>query len=289
MKISDPKMITGAGGMPKVRLVSADGAQVEVYLHGGHVTSWIPAGGNERLFLSQDSEFDPGAAIRGGVPVIFPQFGSLGILPKHGFARLLPWELSSMGGDQQRATAEFYLGDDESTRLYWPYSFRVKLKVSVGGTRLGLDFIVMNTGNQSFPFTAALHTYRRLENLTDTLIYGLHGLHYHDTANRAAPADWVERVQTEAQVRFSGEVDRIYHQVSEPLRLVEPDRITTIAITGFPDAVIWNPGPEKAARLDDLETGGYRVMVCVEAAVVGTPVALKPGESWQGAQYLSAG
>src|SRR3972149_3038966 len=112
---SDPEIITGAGGMPKVCLVSADGAQVEVYLHGGHVTSWIPSGGDERLFLSQKSEFRPGAAIRGGAPIIFPQFGSLGTLSNHGFARMLPWELSSLGGDRQWSTAEFYLGDNETT------------------------------------------------------------------------------------------------------------------------------------------------------------------------------
>ena len=84
--------------------------RLKIYLHGAHVTSWVPAGGDERLFLSQKSEFRPGAAIRGGVPVIFPQFGGLGTLPKHGFARTLPWDLSSLGGDPGSSTAEFYPG-----------------------------------------------------------------------------------------------------------------------------------------------------------------------------------
>jgi len=277
----------GAGGMPKVSLSSADGAQAEIYLHGAHVTSWIPACGEERLFLSQKSEFHPGAAIRGGVPVIFPQFGGLGKLPKHGFARTLPWELTSLGGDPVSSTAEFILSDSEKTRLPWPYQFRAKNKISIGGTRLRLDFSVENTGSEPFSFTAALHTYLRVENILNTVIDGLDGLRFHDTVNRATPADWVEMIQIEPMVNFPEEVDRVYHNVAGPLSVVEPDRVTTIYTVGFPDAVIWNPGPVRAARLADLEPDGYLRMVCVEAAVAGASVILNSGETWHGAQIIS--
>jgi glucose-6-phosphate 1-epimerase len=278
----------GAGGMPKICLSSIDGAQAEIYLHGAHITSWVPAGGEERLFLSQRSEFHPGAAIRGGVPVIFPQFGGLGTLPKHGFARTLPWDLSSLGGDQGSTTAEFTLADSETTRSLWPHPFQVKMKVSVGGTQLRLDFSVLNTGSSAFSFTAALHTYLRVENILNTTIDGLHGLHFHDTVNRATPADWVEMEQITPQVNFPGEVDRIYYNVPGSLKVIEPGRITTISAEGFTDAVIWNPGPVRAARLADLEADGYTRMVCVEAAIVSASVTLDPGEAWHGMQHLSA-
>jgi glucose-6-phosphate 1-epimerase len=277
----------GAGGMPKVCLLSADGAQAEIYLHGAHVTSWKPAGGDERIFLSQKSDFRPGAAIRGGVPVIFPQFGGLGTLPKHGFARTLPWELTSLGGNPGSSTAEFNLTDSETTRLLWPYSFQAKMKVSVGGIRMELNLTVVNTSSEPFSFTAALHTYLRVENILNTVVDGLHGLRFHDTVNRTGPADWVEMEQTAPQVNFPGEVDRVYHNVSGLLRVIEPGRITTISTVGFPDAVIWNPGPVRAARLADLEPDGYRRMVCVEAALVGASATLDPGEAWRGAQLLS--
>jgi glucose-6-phosphate 1-epimerase len=282
------KITTGTGGMPKICLSSTDGAQAEVSLHGAHVTSWIPAGGDERLFLSQKSEFRSGAAIRGGVPVIFPQFGSLGTLPKHGFARTLPWELASLGGDPGSSTAEFILADSKTTRLFWPYSFQAKMKVSVGGIRLELNLTVMNTGSEPFSFTTALHTYLRVEDIHNTKIEGLHGLHFHDTVNRAGPTDWVEIEQTALQVDFPGEVDRIYHNVPGPLRVIELGRITTISSVGFTDAVIWNPGLVRAAKLADLEPSGYRQMVCVEAAVAGAPLILGPGEAWQGSQIISA-
>jgi glucose-6-phosphate 1-epimerase len=86
--------VAGAGNLPKVILTAADGARAEVYLHGAHVTSWLPAGASEdRLFLSRRSRFAAGAAIRGGIPVCFPQFATQGPLPSHGFARVTAWDL----------------------------------------------------------------------------------------------------------------------------------------------------------------------------------------------------
>ncbi|HEX5871641.1 MAG TPA: hypothetical protein VFY65_14540, partial [Longimicrobium sp.] len=78
--------------MPKLRLTHASGGTAEVYLHGAHVASWVPAGGSEAMFLSRAATLAPGEAIRGGVPVIFPQFASRGPLAKHGFARVQPWK-----------------------------------------------------------------------------------------------------------------------------------------------------------------------------------------------------
>ncbi|MES2106056.1 MAG: D-hexose-6-phosphate mutarotase, partial [Pseudomonadota bacterium] len=67
--------------MDQLILRAQDGAQAGITAHGAHVCSWIPAAGKEQLFLSKTSEFRDGAAIRGGVPVIFPQFAGLGSLP----------------------------------------------------------------------------------------------------------------------------------------------------------------------------------------------------------------
>ena len=74
-------------GLDAVELRAPDGARATVLLHGGHVVSWVPAGADEQLYLSPKSSFAPGSAIRGGVPVIFPQFNTRGPLQRHGFAR----------------------------------------------------------------------------------------------------------------------------------------------------------------------------------------------------------
>ena len=54
------------------------------------------------------------------------------------------------------------------------------------------------------------------------------------------------------------------------------------------DTVVWNPGAGKAAELKDLDDGGWRRMLCIEAAAIGTPIQLAPGQSWHGSQTLEA-
>ena len=77
-------VVAGAGGQPKVVLSTAD-ATAEVYLHGATLTSW-KVGGEELIFVSPKAVFEPPKAIRGGVPVCFPQFGMLGPLKVRGAA-----------------------------------------------------------------------------------------------------------------------------------------------------------------------------------------------------------
>ena len=88
----------GKGNLPRIVLTATDGASAEVYLHGAHVTSWCPADmPDDRLYLSARSTFAAGAAIRGGIPVSFPQFAGQGPLPNHGFARVITWILVRAG------------------------------------------------------------------------------------------------------------------------------------------------------------------------------------------------
>src|SRR5580704_2380415 len=92
------QVVTGNGGMPMVR-VASPAAAGEMYLHGGHVTSWKPAGAQEVLFVSPHSLWADGHAIRGGVPICFPWFGDKAgdpHAPAHGFVRTKSWQLESI-------------------------------------------------------------------------------------------------------------------------------------------------------------------------------------------------
>src|SRR5258705_11858544 len=83
----------GSGGFVHAA-VSTPFAEGHVYLHGAHVTHYQPAGATPVLFTSPHSQFAPGKAIRGGVPVIFPWFGPRAghlAAPEHGFARVAEW------------------------------------------------------------------------------------------------------------------------------------------------------------------------------------------------------
>ena len=76
-------------------VITTDSCVGEVYLQGAHITHWQPHGEDPILFLSEKSAFLPGKAIRGGIPIIFPWFGSRtpnkhssrSDGPAHGFAR----------------------------------------------------------------------------------------------------------------------------------------------------------------------------------------------------------
>jgi glucose-6-phosphate 1-epimerase len=98
----------------------------------------------------------------------------------------------------------------------------------------------------------------------------------------------VEDVQSESPIAFDGEVDRVYYDATGLVTIREADRATTVMSRGFPDVVVWNPGPLMGAKMGDLEPDGYRRMVCVEAAIVGKPIVLEPQAIWRGSQIVMA-
>ena len=275
----------GAGGLPMVPLRSTDGATANVYLHGAHLTSWKPArDGEERLFLSERSEFRAGAAIRGGIPVIFPQFAAEGPLPRHGFARTSEWTLDDLSSKGGNAVASLSLRDSPETRAVWDHAFVATLGVRVGGDQLRVTLAVENRAEEPVTFTAALHSYLRVFDVRDTTLVGLRGAKHRESG---APGALVK--ETDDVLHFEGEVDRVYVDVPRTLTLWEPERSLEIGFDGFPDAVIWNPGPAKAATLADMEPGGERHMLCVEAAAAQRPVSVAAGARWSGTQRFRAG
>lgn len=273
--------LPGNGNLPRLLVESPDGARAELYLHGAHVTSWTPAGGKEQLYLSPRSDFGAGQAIRGGVPIVFPQFSSEGPLPKHGFARTSPWEVVSL----EPGRARLRLRDTQTTRALWPPAFQLELALAIGGDRLALELAVTNPGPAPFRFQAALHTYLAVSDVDAVAITGLRGLRYRERAGgRGTPG-----TQAHGELRFTEELDRTYFGAPPEIAIREPGRAVRIRSSGFPDTVVWNPGAELAARIPDLGPGEHRRMVCVEAAAVAEPIELAPGASWRGSQTLSAG
>lgn len=270
--------------MEKIEIVAADGARVELYAYGAHVTSWRPASGEERLFLSASSAFEPGVAIRGGIPVIFPQFASLGPLPKHGFARVHEWELVRAGRTSAgKGEAQLRLTSSARTRELWPFDFEATIVVSVGGMSLTVALSVLDSGDRPITFTAALHTYLQVDDLRDAVIDGLA-----DTAYRDSVKGNIEGRQKESELAVGGELDRIYFDVQRPIEVRDRVRKTRVIMSGFPDAVVWNPGPERARTLNDMDPAAWLRMLCVEAAAIGKPIALGPGERWTAQQSLTA-
>ena len=267
-----------------IPIVCGDGARAELHRNGAHLTSWVPAGAREdRLFVSRNSAFGAGASVRGGVPVVFPQFASDGPLPKHGLVRTIPWTVVRIDENADFARAELEIMDNDVTRAIWPFAFRAELAVQIEGNALDVALSVENRHDTPFSFTAALHTYFRVRDASSTQIVGLHGLRYRDKLEGNAESD--ERGDSLA---ITGEIDRVYYNAIAPLEIREADRRVRVEQRGFRDVVVWNPGDNGLRGKADFAAGEEREMLCIEAAVVREPVVLAPGERWTGSQIITA-
>ena len=263
----DAAISTTFGQLPAVLLTAADGAQATVTLYGAHLISWQGSDGRERLFCSAQSSLDGSRAIRGGVPVIFPQFAARGEGMRHGFARVSTWRVVDSGIEDGWAFAVFALAASDLAPEHaaaWPHGFALTLRVAIRANELSMRFEVDNTGADAFPFAAALHTYYLVDDIAAVRILGVE-------AEELAIAD---------------KFDEIYEGVAPRLALVDGGVVLTLRQEGFTDAVVWNPGALDAAALADMADAEYRRFVCIEPALLAGPT-LQPGEGWRGECHVS--
>jgi glucose-6-phosphate 1-epimerase len=279
-------------GLPCVELALPRGDRAIVTLHGAQLLSWTTADGQERLYLSPKAVFDGRGAIRGGVPLCFPQFNqrSLGPtpLPKHGFARTHAWSLASIEQTPDQCVAELHLTSDSQTLALWPHHFAASCAIALGPDSLSVAFSVKNTGEVTWPFAMALHTYLHTDDISQTELLGLDGLSYWDALQHQGQPEMRSRQTTES-LRFASETDRVYSRVRTPVVMRHPRGAVRIEQSAsLPEVVVWNPGAVVCAALGDMPADGFKSMLCVEAARIHTPQTLMAGESWRGWQSLRA-
>lgn len=273
------KTDVSGSGEDAVMLVHSSGATARITRHGAHVVSWVDPSGQERLYLSARARYGPGEAIRGGIPVVFPQFAT-GPLPKHGFLRTRRWSLVANLGD----SATFRISDDEETRALWPHRYSAELSVELA-EMLTVSLTIRNTGDSTFSFTAALHNYFAVTAIQQAAVEGLSSLVYVDKV-----AGGTRCVEEDPDLHIRGETDRIY--ISGPRQVAVSSALgsssTVIGADGFGDWVVWNPWRELTSTLVDMEPDDYLEMLCVEAARISDPVVLAPGATWSGTEVIGA-
>jgi D-hexose-6-phosphate mutarotase len=181
----------GAGGLDRLVLEASDGA-AHVYLHGGHVTHFQPRGERPVLWTSAHSRFEAGKPIRGGVPVCFPWFGPKAGSPEaplHGFARILPWAVSSVARERDGALrAVLELTAEAAARGGFPHELALSLAVVVSRT-LRLELSVRNVNGAPASFEEALHSYFAVADVRAIRISGLEGVRYIDKTAGAASSE----------------------------------------------------------------------------------------------------
>jgi glucose-6-phosphate 1-epimerase len=255
----------GEGGLAVVRITSP-WSTAEIHLLGAHVTSFRKTGEQPLLFISGSSHFEPGKAIRGGVPIIFPWFGSRAGHPAHGTARTTAWELTATSVlPDQSVRASFRLpGGGPLTATY---------HVTVGASLL-LELVIENSGETEQACETCLHTYFRVGDIAEVSIHGLAGVTYHDKV--------IDRshVQSVEPLRIVGETDRIYQDTVGPVEIIDPvlGRHIRIGKSGSRSTVVWNPWVDKSKAMPDFGDDEYPHMLCVESGNIAPDrLTLAPG------------
>ena len=267
-------------GLACTRITLPNGDSVRVSDFGAQVLSWRSRG-HERMFCSERAVVDGSAAIRGGVPVCFPQFNARGPLPKHGLARRTTWQYQNAEVQGEAITARWQWDAAAPLHTDFPHALRAELAVTLSADQLQITLSATNTGDTAFAFTGALHTYLVVQGADMAALHGLEGAAFWDAAKGFAPA-----VQQGA-VALGEEVDRVYARSSQPLELCDAaGRLCISQDAAWPETVVWNPGPALCISLGDMQPTDWMRMLCVEAAAINQLVALHPGQHWQAAQIL---
>ncbi|MCK7595995.1 D-hexose-6-phosphate mutarotase [Microbulbifer sp. CAU 1566] len=244
-----------------------------ISLQGAQVLEFTAEGRAPLLWLSPSAQFEPGTAVRGGVPLCLPWFGENRrdpSKPKHGLVRNQLWELA---GTDELADGTLVLdfrfvhpGD-----ALFAASFECVLKVSLGKS-LGFDLSLSNTAAEAAEYSWALHSYFAVDNVAEVEVEGLDGVEYLDKT-RGFARDCLEGLQT-----FPTEVDRVFEQAPARQTIRTPNPITADS-ENCHTVITWNPGAELAATLADIGAD-YRGFVCVEHGnAFADSWQLQPGES----------
>ncbi|KAN0060393.1 hypothetical protein ACQY0O_007722 [Thecaphora frezii] len=304
-----------------VRLeLPASQASCEIYLFGATVTSWKSNGGHERLFLSSKAALDGSAAIRGGIPLVFPVFGapsdhkdapeSVKHLEKHGFARSHRWILASdsdksEGENKVSVTLQLKSAGLPEVASSWPFDtvleYTVTLTPNTLRCQLSVEHLTTSKAEGDLPFQALLHNYFLVPDSAKASVHGLQGQSYLDKLQGFA-----EFEVTELEVKPDGKaMDRAHRFVDNGRTPVDVSLHYNTGLLDDPlgrmgkgvevkrsavlkDMVVWNPAEEGERAINDLSSGDWKRFVCVEPGATRGFLQLPKGQKWTSEQTLEA-
>ena len=114
-------------------------ATAKIALQGAHVMQWQPkSAAHPVLWLSSQARYVKGRSIRGGVPICWPWFGAHPTNSSyctHGFARVIPWQLSeveTLKNGCTRLVLHMEETDEAKRQLSYPF-FSVSASLSCQG------------------------------------------------------------------------------------------------------------------------------------------------------------
>ena len=316
----------GQEGFAAVRVThEATGASIVVHPQGATLMSWMPApapenptphpsapgtevlldsgktvrvgGTGDVLFVSKDTRLQSDKAIRGGVPIAFPQFAGEGSLPNHGFARTSQWTVAEKADGKIVLT----LAHSAQTQAVWNRCFKLEMCIEFDDAACHSTLSITNTsdscddsGSAPAPMEpqALLRTYYRVQSIDAVAVEHLEGLTYEDKVQDFAKSELKDK-----RWGIKGETDCIFHNAAPDgkkkitldsgsgmwrhitfwAELCEKQGGDASAVNVPCDVVVWNPWIEKAKAMGDFGDDEYQHMICVEPGCVRSKPTIPPG------------
>lgn len=235
----------------------------------------------ELLFLSKKAIFDSRTPIRGGVPIVFPNFGysEKSYLPKHGFARISNWNLKKKWNKLNNSGIILELRNNCFTQQFWNYQFTLLYTIILNHNNFSTELTIQNQDQLSFEYQCLFHNYFKISNLSRLRIANLDDVSYLDQLTR-------EKKSHSDEVVIDGEIDRIYEPTNNCVSILDESKIIKVKTDNKSEVVVWNPWEKKSRSLGDFEDDEFLNMICVEPGIL-TPTTLKPWETASLKQIIS--
>ena len=289
---------------------SASGASAIVRPFGATLTSYKTSSGKEILFVSKLAKTDGSKALRGGIPLVFPQFGQPNPnMPSHGFLRCNYWitNRQSYYDNDDEAGCEFTLdlkdvvsGKGDTVWSDGSVDCTLSFMVKVQASSITTTLTIHNNGKNQFDYQTLLHTYYKINGSkalcnNSCNVVGLDGYNVDDKITSE------QSVQDSSPIGIDREVDRIYTPPTGKSKLDvvictgddgSKVSLKATAIDGEKEipvsVVVWNPFIEKAKRLGDFDDNEYHDMLCVEPGILSGMEPLAPGNTVVFEQQITA-
>lgn len=279
---------------------SASGACATFHPFGATITSYVNAKGHETLFLSKLAKLDGSKATRGGIPLVFPQFGQPNKdMPQHGFLRNNYWIAGECYDNDGEAGCDLTLSlkDVANGRGegLWKdgdngIDCSAVLSIKITADSLTTILTIQNTGTHAFDYQALFHTYYKIygSKALDEKYCNVTGLSGYKVINQLTKEEWI---QGDESVAVHRELDSIFHpprgKTTLEVEICTGDDNSKVVVhsTAAVDgelipvsAVVWNPYIEKSKNMQDFGDDEYHDMLCVEPGVLDSHEKLSPGK-----------
>lgn len=245
--------------------VANEHCEASFFEQGSHVINWQPCEQSQPVFFRSSKGLrEVGKPFREGPPVLWPIFGPdpAGVMPLHGIARILPWQLEEQRETEDGATeVVMSLSSDEQTRKLFPHDFKLVLVMKFGQSlTMSLRTYNLNPqGLDAFPLANGFHPYFYVFNSGQVVLKGLAGKPY---LNRAR-GQRIPCMPTGTDLKINEEVDSLYDHSGE-VSIEDPGfgRRIIVSGTGYSKVNVWNPWSTKI--LTDLGLKDFWSFVCAE-------------------------